>query len=448
MLLKNNANGIALVLLGCVSVGLYRAGLSASGVSGIRFFMTVAFVQSAIYLLAAWLVVRSRSSNSTVWIAIAFAVIFRVSILFAPPYLSDDIYRYVWDGRVQSAGINPYRYIPAAPELAQLRDETIYPKINRRDWAHTIYPPAAQVVFFLTTRISERVVWMKTTMVIFELVTIWAVAQLLTLLGRPRELLLIYAWHPLVIWEFAGSGHVDAIAIGFLALAFLAWHKKSNLGAGFALACATLSKLFPIVLLPALLKRGRWAIVFYFVATIGVAYLAYLSVGPRAVVGSLPGYTQERGFISGQQFYALSLVHKLFGAELSGIVYMIATVFVMAAIALWVLFRSARNEDTLLHALVLATATTVLFAPHFPWYFCWLVYFLCFMPRLAVFYLTVASFLLYATWLGDSPDEMFVINSLIYLPALLIGVGDYCWRRFRFQPLKPANLSTDYADGL
>lgn len=426
---------IALVLLGGASVVLYRVGLSASGVSGIRFFITVAFVQSAIYLVAAWIVVRSQSSNSTLLIVIAFAVLFRLSILFAPPYLSDDIYRYVWDGRVQAAGINPYRYIPAAPELAHLRDDVIYPKINRREWAHTIYPPAAQLVFLLTTRISESVVWMKATMLIFELITIWAVAQLLTLLGRPRQLLLMYAWHPLVVWEFAGSGHVDAIAIGFIALAFLAWQKKSNLGAGFMLACATLVKLFPIVLPPAMLKRGRWRIAFVFTATVIVGYLAYFSVGPKAVFGSLPGYTQEMGMLKGQPYYALSLAHKLFGLELSGIAYMVATVIVMGALALWVLLRAQRSEDTLKHAMVLATATTVLFAPHFSWYFCWLVYFLCFTPRLAIFYLTIASFLLYATWLGDSPDEMFEINSLIYLPALLIGILEYCGRRFGFQPL-------------
>ena len=426
---------IGLAVLGCVSVVLYRAGLSASGVSGIRFFMTVAFVQSAIYLLAAWIVVRSRASNSTVLIVIAFAALFRLSLLFSPPYLSDDIYRYVWDGRVQAAGINPYRYIPAAPELAHLRDDVIYPKINRREWAHTIYPPVAQVVFFLTTRISESVVWMKATMLIFELVTIWAVAQLLALLGRPRQLLLLYAWHPLVIWEFAGSGHVDAIAIGFIALALLAWQKNSNLGAGSMIACATLVKLFPLVLLPALLKRGRWRIAFVFVMTIVIGYLAYLSVGPRAVFGSLPGYTQEMGLLKGQPYYALSLVHKVFGLELSGIVYLIATVIVMGALGLWVLSRVKRSEDALKHAMLLATATTVLFAPHFSWYFCWLVYFLCFTPRLAIFYLTIASFLLYATWLGDSPDEMFVINSLIYLPALLIGIIEYCWRRLGSQPL-------------
>jgi len=418
---------VALLLLGGVSVWLYRAGLGASGVGGIRFFMTVAFIQSAIYLISAWIVMRARPSNSIVLIAIAFAVLFRLSILFAPPYLSDDIYRYVWDGRVQAAGVNPYRYIPAAPELAQLRDETIYPKINRRDWAKTIYPPVAQVVFFLTTRISESVTWMKATMLGFELVTIWAIAQLLTLLGRPRQLLLLYAWHPLVVWEFAGSGHVDAVAIALIALAFLAWQKKSDLGAGLTLACATLVKLFPIVLVPAMLKRGRWKIAPVFAVTIITGYVVYLSVGPTAVFGSLPGYTQERGLLRGDQFYVLSLVRNLFGWELSPLAYLIFVMLVMSALGLWVLLRG-RREDYLKHGMVLATATTVLFAPHFSWYFCWLVFFLCFTPRLALFYLTIASFLLYATWLGDSPAEMFVINSLIYLPALLIGIVESTWR--------------------
>jgi hypothetical protein len=420
--LKTN---LALLLLGCVLVVLYRAGVAASGVSGIRFFMKVAFVQSAIYLAAAWIVSRARSSDSTLLIAIVFAVLFRVSIVFAPPYLSDDIYRYIWDGRVQAAGINPYRYIPAAPELAQLRDDAIYPKINRRDYAHTIYPPVAQVVFLLTTRISESVVWMKVTMLIFELVAVWAVASLLNLLERPRQLLLLYAWHPLVVWEFAGSGHVDAIAIGFIALAFLAWQRRSDLGAGFLLACATLVKLFPLVLLPAMLKRGRWKIVPVFVVTIVVGYLAYLSVGPRAVLGSVPVYTKEMGVISGQQFYALSLAHKLFGWELPSLAYMIAAVVVMCAIGLWVLSRQTKTEDYLKHAMLLATATTVLFAPHFSWYFCWLVFFLCFTPRPALFYLTIANLFLYRTWLGDSPDEMFMINSVIYLPALLIALVEW-----------------------
>ena len=416
-----NWSTASLLLLGCILLVLYRAGVRASTVADIRFFMKVALIQSATYLLAAWIVIRARPSTPTLLLVIAFTALFRLSILFAPPYLSDDIYRYIWDGRVQAAGINPYRYIPAAPELAHLRDDVIYPKIIRRDHAPTIYPPAAEVVFFLTTRVSESVVWMKITVLVFELIAIWTIAQLLVLLGQPPQFLLLYAWHPLVVWEFAGSGHVDAMAICFIALSFLAWQRNSHFRSGVALACATLVKLFPLVLFPAVFRRGRWKLALAFAATIVAGYAVYLSVGPKAVLGYLPGYAREQGLLSGQQFYALSLAHKLFGLSLPAKGYIIAAAFIMVAIGVWVLM--AKNvEDIFRPAMILATAATVLFAPHFSWYFCWLVFFLCFTRRLAVFYLTIASFLLYATWLGDSPEQMFVINSVIYLPALLLGV--------------------------
>src|SRR5215216_7866775 len=294
-----------LAVLGVAMLLLCRVAVHAKGVPDLVWFLKLVVVQIVIYLAVVWLSLRTSDSQTFLVLGLGFAALFRLSIIFSPPYLSDDIYRYVWDGRVQAAGINPYRYIPAAPELAQLRDDAIYPKINRREIAHTIYPPVAQVVFLLTTRISESVVWMKLTMLIFEMVAIWAIAGLLNLLGRPRQLLLLYAWHPLVIWEFAGSGHCDAIAIGFIAVAFLAWQRRSDLGAGFLLASATLAKLFPLVLLPAMLKRGRWRIVPIFAVTITVGYLAYLNVGPRAVLGDLDVYTREMGTITGQQFYAL-----------------------------------------------------------------------------------------------------------------------------------------------
>jgi uncharacterized membrane protein len=89
---------------------------------------------------------------------------------------------------------------------------------------------------------------MKATMIGFEAITVWAIIQLLASFGLPRQRILIYAWHPLVIWEFAGSGHFDAIAIAFIALALLARRKNADVATGVALACATLVKFFPLVL--------------------------------------------------------------------------------------------------------------------------------------------------------------------------------------------------------
>ena len=209
--LKGNRIAIVLIVLGVGSLLIYGMGARAEGTKDLVWFLKLAGVQIVLYAAVAWFSLRGRESRSLLIIGLVFAALFRLSILFSPPYLSDDVYRYVWDGRVQAAGINPYRYIPADQSLVDLRDVKIYPKINRRDYARTIYPPVAEAVFFATTRLSESVTWMKATMVGFEAVAIWAIIQLLASFGLARQRILIYAWHPLVVWEFAGSGHLDAI---------------------------------------------------------------------------------------------------------------------------------------------------------------------------------------------------------------------------------------------
>src|SRR5689334_10598199 len=298
---------VVLTALGVATLVLYRIAVHSKGVADIAWFLELVAVQIVIYFGVAWLSLRTKDSRTLLLLGLVFAAFFRISILFSPPYLSDDIYRYVWDGRVQAAGINPYRYIPADEALAPLRDEKIYPNMNRRDTAHTIYPPVAEAFFLLVTRFSESVTWMKAAMIGFEAVGIWALIQLLTSFGFARQRVLIYAWHPLAIWEFAGSGHLDAMAVAFIALALLAHRKDADTWTGVLLACATCVKLFPIVLFPALYKRGSWKMPVAFVVTVLIAYLPYLSVGPMRVLGSLPAYSSEQGLLSGRQYFLLAL---------------------------------------------------------------------------------------------------------------------------------------------
>src|ERR1051325_200822 len=145
--------GVTLSVLGVAMLLLYRIAVHSKGVPDIVWFLKLVVVQIVIYLAAAWLSLRTKDSRLLLVLGLMFAALFRLSIIFYPPYLSDDIYRYVWDGRVQSTGINPYRYIPADESLAALRDEKIYPNINRRDYAHTMYPPVAEAAFFLIPRV-------------------------------------------------------------------------------------------------------------------------------------------------------------------------------------------------------------------------------------------------------------------------------------------------------
>ena len=147
---------LALIALGLASLALYRYGLEfdKADTPQIVWFIKLALGQCALYAVAAWVVWRAPARRSTLLLLVLFAAAFRLSVLFAPPALSDDIYRYIWDGRVQAAGINPYRHIPAADALGFLRDADVYPNINRRDYAPTIYPPLAQMIFFGATRVS------------------------------------------------------------------------------------------------------------------------------------------------------------------------------------------------------------------------------------------------------------------------------------------------------
>jgi hypothetical protein len=232
---------------------------------------------------------------------LGWAVIFRLSVLWVTPgFLSDDIYRYAWDGLVQQAGINPYHYPPEAPELRFLRDDTIFPMINRK-WALTIYPPAAQLFFRLLAWLwPGQLVAMKAMILLADAGSIALLLLLLKQLDLPRTHILLYAWHPLVIVELGISGHLDGLMLPFVLLAFLCMMHNRSWLVGASLAIATLLKLYPAILLPALYRKGGWPMPLAFFGLVGMGYLLYLNAGPQ-IIGYLPYY------ITPYEFYNLSL---------------------------------------------------------------------------------------------------------------------------------------------
>jgi len=166
-----------------------------------------------------------------------------------------------------------------------------------------------------------------------------------------------------------------------------------------------------------------------FVATILIAYVPYLSVGPVRTLGYLPGYARERGLISGEQFFLLTVARKLFGAQVPTSAYVLFAVAVLGILSVWAM-KDKPSDDVryLRNGLIIASVFMVLLAPHFSWYFSWLIIFLCFIPSLAGLYLTLASFLLYLTWLGDAPDRVLVLKTLMFAPFLILGLVEI-WLR-------------------
>ncbi len=203
----------ALGIAGTVLIGLGMPLLQGFGDDA---FLALACAGGVIAALAARL--EEIPGPRALAIIVGAGLAMRLLALPAPPILSTDIFRYVWDGIVQSAGINPYRYVPADPVLAFLRDAQVYPFINRADYAVTIYPPIAQAFFLLVTRISASPLAIKIALVACEAVTIFALVGLLRLTGQSETRVAAYAWHPLPIWEIAGQGHIDGVMIALMML--------------------------------------------------------------------------------------------------------------------------------------------------------------------------------------------------------------------------------------
>jgi hypothetical protein len=436
---------LALCLL--LLTALTAAGLTLPapmpGVFGIGYgaaldhFIMLDGVQGLIYAAAVALILRRRPSAATLWIVLGGALLLRLMVLGAPPFLSNDMYRYIWDGRVQLAGINPYRYIPADPHLAFLRDAVVYPDINRANYAHTIYPPAAEMIFLaaaLPGKMLPPVLAMKLAMLALEGAGIWAMLRLLDMAGQPRARALIYAWNPLPVWEFAGSGHVDAIVICFASLALLAACAKRPALSAAALAIAVLAKFLPLLWAPILWRRWDWRFAAVFAGLVLLAYLPYVGVG-AGVFGFLGGYGAQEGIADGKGLFFLSALGRF--CALPGFapkLYLLCLAAGLVALGLRLQNRAPNAQTLCRGALLLGGAGMAGLSPHYPWYYAWLLIPACVAPRASILYLVTASPLLY---LNPSHTGLFW-PSLLYGPFLALAALELWGRKIPFglRPLK------------
>jgi alpha-1,6-mannosyltransferase len=424
------ARSIFFLLAGLLLAG-EAAGLAAQFNRDLPVFIVAALLQGAVWAAAAAIVTRARDKKPALALILATAVLLRLGASAAPVFLSDDIIRYIWDGRVQAAGINPYRYVPNDPDLSALRDEAIFWHINRGNYAPTIYPPVAQMLFLFANRFGESVLAVKLVLVAIEAVGIWALLFVLRAAGAPREQILLYVWHPLPVWEIAGSGHVDAAVVGFVALALAAALAGRRASSGAALAVAMLVKFFPIVLTPALwhparANRGDWRWPATFMAVAVAAYLPYIGVGWR-VLGFLPGYLTEENLVSGSGFWLLDLARRAIPVPLAA--YLAVAAGVMAGLAVGALRRRPDPRFSLPWATALGVTATFFASPHYPWYFVWLVALLAVAPWWPAWWLTLTAVLLYwdaktghmLPWVGFTIYGGFVILSAVEMARRTLG---------------------------
>jgi alpha-1,6-mannosyltransferase len=419
------ALGAALVALNPLAVAAHDRWDADYG------FVAVVLLQGAIFLVAARAVQRAPGGAAMVAIVVCVGAALRLSLLFEAPFHSTDVYRYVWDGRVQATGTNPYRYIPADEALVALRDDAIYAHINRADYAVTIYPPAAQMTFWLFSRLAETVWAMKLGCLVLEAGAMVLLVRLLARLGRPASQLLLYAWHPLPVWEIAGDGHVDAGMLAFLVFALGAWAARRRLLVGALLALSVMFKPLTVAALPAFWRRWDWRVPAAFVAVVVAAYVPYADLG-TGVLGFLPQYLGEEGIGDGQGFLLLRLL-ALFIQPLPTLVtwvYLIVCGALLAGLAATFVANDRLDVVTTTEqAQVLILAFLLVLSPNYPWYFVVLVPLGCLSPWFPAHLLTLLSVILYVGPPLDADPWTVTVQSALYGSAMAALAVDLYNRR-------------------
>ncbi len=386
-----------LIWLGALSLIPYGAAFYLQDLRAHTVEFEWAFLSAfALYAIAVLIVLPADHHAPRLAFIFGWAILFRALLIFTPPTLSDDMYRYVWDGRVQAHGINPYAFPPNAPQLEFLRDDAVWQHVNRKE-AVTVYPAGAEIAYAVLWRIApDNVRWFQIVMAGADVLAGGLLVLLLRALKLPDARVLIYLWNPLVIFETAHAAHVDGLVLPLLVAAFLARAKHRAGLTGALLGFATALKLYPVILLPALWRprddSGRWHMAWQkplaFAIAFALPYIPYLGQGV-GVMGYLPHYFAERfnmgiaGIITELIEHPPAPVFVALASSVDGSAPRIVNGLLGAAllvVSVALLVRPARDAtDALRRCLVPIGAFTLLTQNLFPWYMLWLV------PLLALF---------------------------------------------------------------
>ena len=381
----------------------------------------------AAYAVALWCVLR-LPVRTALLLAVGVAVLLRLASLSDKAPLSDDLYRYAWDGVVQTHGIDPYRYPPQAEQLRPLRDPWLWPPelaqesratLLNRPGVRTIYPPVAEAWFaveHLAVPLSLRDKGYEAVGLLLDLAVLAALLAQLRARGRDLRWAAAWALCPLPVLESVQNAHVDTLAVLLVLAAFACAGKRKTLAAAAFLTGAALVKIYPGVLLAPLLRRGNRPLAVLALAA-GLSVLAYLphvlAVGLQ-VVGYLPGYLKEEHYGAGTRYLLVGL---------TGLQGTAATAVVVIALLLTLLWIGRQDLPLPEAGLRLMTALLLLVTPVQPWYGLLLLACVVLCGAWAVLPLVFATYPLFFATILDGPALLAGRLSFGVAALVLLGVS-------------------------
>lgn len=348
-------------------------------------FIASLAVAGIVYLLAIReFFATPRFPKRVLVIGLVLAALWHLQFLRLPSGLDDDIHRYVWDGRIQRLGYNPYILVPSDPAVRGLHI-TETRNLNNPD-VPSPYPAGAQLFFRAVTAIHESTFALKVAFVVCDFAIIFVLLDVLRRNERGAHLVLAYAWNPLLAIEVAGSGHIDVVGALLLLMSFAALVRRSQAIAAVAFGLAVAVKLLPIVLLPLYWKRVRMRDAVLAAAVVGLLYVPYLNHG-GIPIGSLVTYVQMFRF-NDPVFAKLEQVAPQIAAGLPVLVGFITATWLRSTSPEW-------SPDVFAWPM----AASLLCAPVvYPWYLLWLLPFLRSAPTLPIVIWTVSIIPTYVVW--------------------------------------------------
>lgn len=380
-------------------------------------FLSAYLAMGITWLVASYYVlVHASDSPGNRAVVVATAAMLRAAFLMTDPILSDDIFRYVWDGRVQHAGINPYLYAPDDPAVAFLREghEKNFQGINNKD-IPTIYPPLMQMAFYVATAVSESVHWMKFCFVLADLAIVFVLFRLLVSLSLDPLRALVYAWSPLAVVEVAGSGHNDVLGALFLMASLDAILRQRDALSVTFLTLSGLAKIVGFTLTPLFVRSIRLRALMVMPVLTVVLSLPYASAGSLAFRGLTQYGLRWRG--NDSLFHILYYVTgSLDTAKVLVGAFLVTMVLVLVALKA----NPIRSSYLTVGAILLLTTTV------HPWYLLWIAPFLAIYASPAWLYLTLSVALAYHSAYLATPgqpwEDSVWVKLLEYGPFFALAV--------------------------
>ncbi|GAC1646863.1 MAG: hypothetical protein NVS9B15_05240 [Acidobacteriaceae bacterium] len=379
-------------------------------------FMAALTIGEIAYLLAVReLFAATAYAKRVVCFGLVLAAVWHAAFLLVPTPFDDDVHRYVWDGRVQRLGYNPYVVIPNDLTVQALHTSETR-SLNNSELP-SLYPPGAQLFFRVVTSVHESTFAMRVAFVLCEI----AIALLLLVAWpgeRRRYLVLAFAWNPLLAIEVTGSGHVDILGAFLLLVSAVALARKWRTVAAVTLGLALAVKFLPIVLLPLYWRRVRVRDAAMATLVVALLYIPFLEHGHLAT-GSLGIYIRSFRF-NGPVFAALDRIAPP---------QVLAGLALLAGLAVATWLRRSEPEPTSAD-FAWPMAASLLCAPAvFPWYLLWLTPFLRSRTTLLLVLWTASIIPTYVMWhlraLGHSwgslPSWVMVVEygSLMVAAAII-----------------------------